>query len=228
MTKLELLEQIAGAKGPVRGVEILLLMDDLIQREALMAGEIGPEQADLAVLNPGPSEPVPSLPAFLLGEDPSEGGDARLAVDAVWSRFFHHAARVAKDTGSRFLKGWVGFEVGLRNAVAAARAQGLDLDPAAYRVAPELGDRDRDFTAVVSAWSSASDPLAGQEVLDKARWGWVEEHGRWFSFKADEVEAYAAKLILLHRWRRLLEERPGPAKAEPGSTNRNEAFRAGP
>ena len=213
MTKQGLLEQIAGAKGPVRTIEVLLLMDDLIQREALLAGEIGPEQVDLAVLGLNAADPEPILPAFLLPDDPSDGQDnPRLAVDAIWSRYFYRAAQVAKGTGSQFLKGWVGFEVGLRNAVATARAQGLDLDPAAYLVAPELGDRDQDFSAVVSAWSSAADPLAGQEVLDKARWEWVEEHGRWFSFKADEIEAYAAKLILLHRWRRLLAERPGQIK----------------
>ena len=78
-----------------------------------------------------------------------------------------------------------------------------------YLVAPELGDRDLDFSALVSAWSSAQDPLAGEQVLDRARWDWLEEHGRWFSFKADEIEAYAAKLILLHRWRRLVNQRPG-------------------
>jgi hypothetical protein len=218
MTKQELLEQVAGAKGPVRTIEVLLLMDDLIQREALLAGEIGPEQVDLAVLTLNPTDPELVLPVFLLPVDPSEGQDhSRLAVDALWSRYFHHAARVGARTGSKFLKGWVGFEVGLRNAVATARAQGLDLDPTAYLVAPDLGDRDLDFTAVVSAWSSATDPLAAQEILDKARWEWVEEHGRWFSFKADEIEAYAAKLILLHRWRRLLAERPRQAKTSPDS-----------
>lgn len=210
MTKQDLLDQVAGAKGPVQSVEVLLLMDDLIQREALLAGEIGPEQVDLAVLVLSAADQEPALPAFLLPDEPSEGqANPRLAVDAIWSRFFDHAAHTAKRAGSRFLKGWVAFEVGLRNAVAAARAQGLDLDPNAYRVAPGLADRDQDFTAAVSAWSSAADPLAGEQVLDKARWDWIEEHGRWFSFRADEIEAYAAKLILLHRWRRLGTARPG-------------------
>ena len=41
------------------------------------------------------------------------------------------------------------------------------------------------------------------EALDKARWEWMEENGGWYSFQAQELEAYAAKLVLLLRWRRL-------------------------
>jgi hypothetical protein len=44
-------------------------------------------------------------------------------------------------------------------------------------------------------------------VLDKARWDWLEEHGGWYSFGDCEVEVYAAKLVLLHRWRRILSEK---------------------
>ncbi len=120
------------------------------------------------------------------------------------SRYFAHAARVGRRAGSAFLQAWVAFEVGLRNALASARAQALDLDPLIYVVTPELEDRDDDFSALLSAWSTAMNPLSGLEVLHKARWEWLEEHGKWYSCKADEIEAYAAKLILLHRWRRLM------------------------
>ena len=74
-------------------------------------------------------------------------------------------------------------------------------------VAPDLADRDIDYTHAISTWSSASDPLAAQEALDKARWEWLEENDGWYSFSAREIEVYAAKLVLLHHWRRILSEK---------------------
>ena len=211
MTKQELLERVSDANGPDRTVEVLLLMDDLIQREALLAGEIDPDQADLAILKVNPADNEPALPEALMPEENAEQDNPRMLVDALWDRYFRWAARVAKRTGSAFLKGWIGFEVGLRNALAQARAQTLELDATGYLVAQDLADRDLDFGQAVAAWSSASDPMAAQDALDKARWAWIEEHGRWYSFKADEIEAYAARLVLLHRWRRLQSERPAAA-----------------
>ena len=41
------------------------------------------------------------------------------------------------------------------------------------------------------------------EALDRARWDWVTEREAWYSFSDDEVAAYAAKIIILHRWRRI-------------------------
>jgi len=203
VSKQDLLERVADAHGPVQTVKLLLLMDDLVQREALLAREMTPDQTDLAVLCLGQDGREPALPDVLLPDDGDTQENARLLVDELWARYFTHAAQEGRRAGSRFLQAWVAFEVGLRNALASARAQALELDPLTYIVTPELEDRDNDFSAVLSAWSAALNPLAGLEVLHRARWDWLEEHGKWYSFKADEIEAYAAKLILLHRWRRL-------------------------
>ena len=203
VSKQDLLERVTEAHGPGETVRVLLLMDDLVQREALLAEEMTPEQADLALLDWGADESGPALPEALLPEEGESADDARVVVDDLWARYFTYAAQVARQTGSRFLQAWVGFEVTLRNALASARAQALELDPVMYTVTPELADRDLDFSTLLTAWSAAPTPLAGLEILDKARWDWLEEHGQWYSFKADELEAYAAKLCLLHRWRRL-------------------------
>lgn len=203
MSKQALMDRLSEAKGPVQSVEVLLLMDDLLQREAITSGEITSEQVDFAVLNEFDADNMPMLPAFLIPEANDGSDNSRLNVDALWGSFFKHAYATAKRSGSAFLKAWVGFEVGLRNALASARAHTLELDPASYQVTPELADTSADYTSALSAWSSAPDPLAALEALDKARWEWMEEHGGWYSFGAQELESYAAKLVLLHRWRRL-------------------------
>jgi hypothetical protein len=208
VSKREFLEQVADAKGPVRTVEIILLSDDLTQYQALLTEEITNDQTDSAILALDKAENEAVLPDFLLPEESTEqeqGG--RSSVDALWSRYFHHAASVAKRARSSFLKAWIGCEVGLRNALVVARSHTLELDPTTYLVAPELADKDMDYSHVVSAWSAAANPLAATEVLDKWRWDWLDERGRWYSFSACEIEVYAAKLALLHHWRRILSDK---------------------
>jgi len=205
MSKGELLEHVYSSNGPVGTVEMLLLYDDLGQYQALTAEEITPEQTDFAVLNMEKAENEPVLPAFLLAEEVAhEQENERKSIDEVWSRFFSYASIVAKRNRSIFLKSWIVFEVGLRNAIVNARCQRLGLDSSAYLVVPELSDKNFDYSSVLSAWSSARNPLEALEVLDKARWDWLEENGRWYSCSSAEIEVYAAKLILLHHWRRIL------------------------
>ncbi|MFC1795093.1 DUF2764 family protein [Planctomycetota bacterium] len=208
LSKQGFLEQVIDTNGPVGSVEMLLLSDDLMQYQALLAEEIEQDRADLAILSLDKAENESVLPDFLLPEETMEKQESmRLYVDEIWARYFHHAASVAKRTQSSFLKAWIGFEVGLRNALVTARAQILELDSDAYLVAPELADKNMDYSHIVSEWSGASDPLTAQKVLDEARWDWLEEHGGWYSFYACEIEVYAARLVLLHRWRRILSEK---------------------
>ncbi|UCE49523.1 MAG: DUF2764 family protein, partial [Phycisphaerales bacterium] len=185
--------------------------------QALLAEEIGKDRIDLAVLSLDEAEDETVLPDFLLPEEGSdEKQDSRASVDAIWSRYFYHAASVAKRRNSSFLESWIGFEVGLRNALVTTRAHILKIDAEVYLVAPDLADRDIDYTHTIATWSAARDPLAAQEALDKARWDWLEDNEGWYSFSAREIEVYAAKLVLLHHWRRILSEKQQPSKT--GST----------
>ncbi len=208
MSKRDFLEMVGDSNGPVETVEAILLSDDLTQYQALLAGEFEQDRADLAVLSTPKAENEAVLPDFLLPEEGAgEQEDACASVDAIWSRYFHHAAAIAKRKGGGFLRDWIGFEVGLRNALVTTRAHTLELDAEAYLVAPDLADRDIDYTHAISTWLAASDPLAAQEALDKIRWEWLDENGGWYSFSAREIEVYAAKLVLLHHWRRIMSEK---------------------
>lgn len=212
LSKHTFLEQVIDSKGPVDTVRVLLLSDDLMQYQALLAEEIDKDNVDLIILSLDKGEDEHVLPDFLLPpesaeEKEEEEKNERLNIDAIWARYFQHAASVAKRKQSSFLKAWIGFEVGLRNALATARAQTLELDPAGYLVAPELADKNTDYSHIVSDWSGASNPQAALKVLDEARWDWCEQHGGWYSFHACEIEVYAAKLMLLHRWRRILSDK---------------------
>jgi hypothetical protein len=197
----ELLEHVADRPAAAELVATILLSDDLVKRQALLAGEI--EQAEGTILNGQQLRDQQPLPDYLVSEDRQLSPSA--AVDAVWAAYFRHAADVAGRLGSAFLAGWAGYEVALRNALASARAKALGLEAAGHLVATELSAAEDDFSAVLSEWAVAANPLAGQRVLDAARWDWLTRHDGWFTFQDDELAAYAARLILLHRWQRLTE-----------------------
>jgi hypothetical protein len=205
INKQELLAVVTESGGPTDVVRVLLMSDDLLQREAVLAGEIELEHADLAVLSLQEDNNKQSLPLFLepAKEDEPEGSGILIAADRIWRRYFHHAARIARMTHTHFLAAWVGFEVGLRNATAKARAETLELDPGQYLVAPDLADPQIRFDTILAEWIAPSNPLDRLKVLDRTRWDWLAEHERWFSFSDDEVAAYTAKLMILHRWHRI-------------------------
>ena len=187
--------------APVRPVvDALFLSDDLLQRDAAAAGEL--DEAQPRVLSEAQVAGDAPLPEALALSAEDAGGP-RVATGRTWEAYFRHAAAVAARKNSAFLRAWVGYEVALRNALAAERASALGLDPAAYQVAPDLAGSGGDVDAVVNAWSAAPDPLAGLRALDAARWRWIDDHDAWFTFEDDELAAYAARLMLLIRWQRL-------------------------
>jgi hypothetical protein len=207
LNRQKLLALVTESEGPVDIVRSLLLSDDLLQREAVLAGEIEPDLADLAVLTYAQAEGKQPLPHFLAPEQEREHDvtGSQIAVDLIWRRYFRYMAKVARHTRSDFLSAWIEYEVGLRNAIAAARAVKLQLDPKPYLVTPELENPDVSFDTALAEWSAEPNPLVALQALDKARWRWLIEQEQWYSFSDDEVAAFTAKLMLLHRWHRISE-----------------------
>ncbi|MCD6364291.1 MAG: hypothetical protein J7M14_00275, partial [Planctomycetes bacterium] len=170
LTTQALLEKVRQADGPDNIVEALLLGDDLVQREAILAGEI--TQGHGAVLSEAQLRNDQPLPPYLARAEREDASG--IAADELWGAYFHHAADVADRSGCAFLAGWVRHEVALRNALAGARAKALDLDGARYVVAPQLAEAcDDDFSALINEWTAAENPLAGLRVIDGARWNWI-------------------------------------------------------
>ncbi|MCF8144976.1 MAG: DUF2764 domain-containing protein [Deltaproteobacteria bacterium] len=209
--KSEFLTMVRDSGGPGSAVEVLLLGDDLLEREAVLSGEINLDEVDLSVLSAAQASGARPLPEFLIARGPQDEKVSRevLSVDILWGRYFHYAANMADRLGSRFLGDWVAYEVGLRNALARERAATLGLDARPYLVAEELGNPGAVFHRELEAWKRAPDPLAGLEALERVRWQWLEEQTPWYDFGDDEVLAYGAKLLSLLRWRRILRDEHG-------------------
>ena len=204
LTGVELLEQVGESSSSRRLVEVIFLSDDLLQHQGLLAGE--KMEAELTVLTPGQGRNEEPLPDYLVISD-EEDSRQQVMLDHIWQSYYDYAAAVAGKHGSSFLRGWIGYEVGLRNAIATSRSKALRLDVTEYLVRPELGQAEEDFGGLLNEWAAARDPLAGLRVLDAGRWDWLNNHDGWFTFGDDEAAAYAAKLMLLRRWQRISSEK---------------------
>lgn len=201
LSPAQLLEQVAHSRSAAELVRTILLGDDLLQRQSFLAGEL--KDVSPAVLSPGQVRNQEPLPAWL--EIVEQSSSPASGVDNLWAAYYRHAAATARRQGSEFLDRWVGYEVAFRNALVLARAKALGLEAEIYLVEPQLAAAGLDFAGVLAEWASAPNPLAGLRVLDAARWTWLVEHDAYYTFGDDELAAYAAKLMLLHRWHRLSE-----------------------
>ncbi len=198
MGPAQLLEHVGEETARGKLVGTVFLLDDLLEREALLAGEV--EHVEPAVLTVRQARNEAPLPDFLAS--PAEADAGRLQADLVWETYFRHAAAVGQALGSALLVRWAGFEAALRNALASARAKRLGIEGTAYLVADDVAESGEDFSAMLSEWAAAETPLAGLRVVLRARWNWLSVNDAWFSFSDDELVAYAVRLMLLQQWRR--------------------------
>lgn len=204
----DLLEHVEENRSWSEQLETVLLLDDLLQREALLAGET--DEVEPAVLSIGQARGEAPLPEALESVAVNDETKA-LQSDLLWERYFRYAHQLARSRGSRFLVQWVEFEVALRNGLAATRARLLGLEESDYQLATDLAHSDEDLSPALSEWEAAPTPLAALRLVIRARWSWLDRHDAWFSFSVDELLAYATRVMLLEQWLRT--EEKGVVKA---------------
>jgi len=209
----ELLEHLADSQARHTLVSSVLLLDDLMQRESHLAGEL--DEVDPAVLTQQQACDESPLPNYLLELlDVDRDSTVGAVADRLWGAYFRYVAGLANRTGNQFLGAWIRYEVSLRNALVTLRSKRLGLEAADYLVADELSGPGEDLDAVLAEWAAAATPLAGQQVLLRARWAWLDLHDAWFSFSDDELAVYAVRLMLLQQWERMAGEGVKRAVAE--------------
>ncbi len=211
----KLLEYVGDSPDARALVEAVALGDDLLQRQAYLAGEI--EDAEPAVLTEAQATDEEPLPERLVGDGDRREAAGQLPADAVWEAYYRHLADLAERLDSDFLRAWTGYEVALRNALVEARAKRLEIDATDYFVATDLTAADENFQPLLNEWSSARNPLEALRALDRGRWNWLDRHDAWFSFTDDELAAYAVRLVLLERWSRLQRAPDEPSASSSGT-----------
>ncbi len=194
----EYLSRLENNKSGYDRVSLLFLYDDLLQRQGFLSGELKDVTPSVLTVNQLRNEEP--LPDYLISD--SEPG-SRIDVDNIWDNYFHYVDEMSKRIGSEFLRRWVSFEVGLRNALAIERAKSLGLEPQLYLVAEDLQNDTDDFSSIINEYRSAQTPLDALKTLLKYRWEWAKNNNPYFSFESDELAAYGLSLMLLIQWHRL-------------------------
>ena len=100
MKLADLIEHVEENRPWREQLEALVLLDDLLQREALLAGET--DEVEPAVLSLQQMRGEAPLPARM--EAPADADQAAvLEIDLLWERYFRYAHQVGRSRGSRFL-----------------------------------------------------------------------------------------------------------------------------
>ncbi len=167
------------------------------------------QTAHMRLLNPTPGDTVgalsidPKAPPLIVGllvEDPDEVGEDKW-LTRLWSAHLDFLEGVGKTVNSPLLCLWAGWERSLCLQLARVRR-------ASVSVPQNPGPRviDWDHTPLVEQWRTASDPMAGEWILDQARMDFIHTHTPHYSFTVDELAAYWLKLGVLTRHARLSRE----------------------
>lgn len=155
-----------------------------------------------------PSElfPFPPEIAAVLSVDAAEIGEDHW-LSAIWREYYRWLGQVGRSGGSVLLAEWALFESELREELAAFRMARSTRSDAGGKDSLGAGsamvaDGPR-FASLIGSWARATDPFAGERLLDQARWTFLEERCGVFSFSIDECVGYVLRLRLLNRYQRL-------------------------
>ncbi len=100
------------------------------------------------------------------------------------------------DYGTEILKKWYTWETSLRNELVKLRSQKRGVESEKYKregdVIPGIAETAREAV-------NQDSPLAGEELLNKARWTFLDELEVGHYFDTAKLLVYALKLQLLHR-----------------------------
>ncbi len=98
---------------------------------------------------------------------------------------------------------WNRFEVTLRNELAKKRTGHLSGDPSEHI----RGEENQDpFIESFAQWAVSQDsPLEVERALDAKRWEKIEELEMGHYFDIEFLTAYALKLLILERWKKINE-----------------------
>ena len=207
----DLIEHVTEHSRWRKLVEAIILLDDLQQRESVLAGEI--EEVEPAVLTLQQARGEAPLPEILVADVPREQ-PAAMATDLLWETYFRYVHALGRSERSRFLVQWVEFEIALRMRWPRVRRT-FGPGRGGLSGCRRPGRRRGDTSLVVDEWAAVPTPLAGLQAVIRGRWSWVDDHDDWFSFSFDEVLAYAVRVMLLEQWRRSATEEEEAATDRP-------------
>jgi hypothetical protein len=182
-----------------RLVHAILMRFDL---KALERMEFGSDPSETAVFSVKELEERTDFPEWLAVALGSEAKGRAYAFDRVWDAYFRELERLAGQSGSNFLRRWVSWEVGLRNAIVELRASRAGVDSAAFLVDGISDEHPAIYRpimdSIVSFMDGGFDSWRDMDnyvntlMLQKAR-----TIAPAYTFNTDELLSYATQFVIL-------------------------------
>ncbi|MBU1537675.1 hypothetical protein KKF84_20335 [Myxococcota bacterium] len=193
----QVLEEVGGAHREL--IDALLWQIDAANAESVLLGKdlfdprgtLPREEFDTRL----------NLPPFLdeVFRSADTAGQPQVTVQLIWESYYNALIELGDKHSCRFMRSFVQFETGLRNAIAKKRAEVLSLDADAAQV---LGGADAMFYAqLVLRAQEAEDPQAREMILDRERLALFQELEGIDPFAIDALLAYLASALVLDSWR---------------------------
>lgn len=145
---------------------------------------------------------IASLPMLMLNQDPPISIEyfletCRYTINEKDLEVVENASLISDGRDSnKCISKWYAWDRALRNELVKMRAQKTGIDAAKY-----LHQDDTEtgvFDAAREAFN-ASNPAAGEDILNSARWRYLDELESGHNFDLDKLIVYYLKLQLLHR-----------------------------
>lgn len=172
------------SKGVVETVRLLVMEEQLHE---LTLRKLQNPQTSLAAAY----EEFPDSVRTALNH-PNSATDEDLWLTEIWSQFFQHALALGQMISSGLLTRWATWEADLRRQFVMFRLS--QTSDATFEF---------DHQRLIESWKAAENPMVGERLLDEARWSFIEQESRQYSFELDECIAYLLKLRLLVRYEKL-------------------------
>lgn len=184
-----------------RLVRAILISFDV---RALEMMGFGLEPFDAAIFTDEELAERKDFPEWLTKALDSDGEGYAYAFDRIWEAYYRELARLASETGSRFLKRWVSWEVGLRNEIGKLRAVRAGHPDASLNI----GGISEEYASI---YRPALDSLVARMDAGFDQWREMDrsvEHLRLskiralaplYTFTMDELCGYATRYVILRK-----------------------------
>ncbi|NLF40558.1 DUF2764 family protein [bacterium] len=153
---------------------------------------------------------ISSLPSLRFGTTPPMRSAAFVALCGEWlpaaeaAELASAGAGVAVRATHPDLRAWLAWDAGLRNGLAAARAQRLGRDATPYLQAEDAPAQE--MAALLQEQVRLDDPVAAEQAIDALRWRFLEDMAARAQFAFNVALSYLLRLRILERWAALDEE----------------------
>jgi len=196
---IELYQQELDEKDQRLALALLAFLDCRNLESALLGREMFDTRAPLPREAFEDRLQLPEYMARFLEAHDNDALGHTYPFDALWWGYFVHLVELADSSGSVFLKEWVRFDVGLRDALARQRAEALGAK-GDERATGAVDGEAESFAELLSALPEASDPMERERVLDRARLERIDACQGISTFSTDAALAYLAASMILDRW----------------------------